>query len=191
MGTLTRCLLPALLLCGCGQEPIRKDTAGVDTEDRVVAGPSQSPDQQAAAAICINELMPVNDHALVLDDGATPDWVELHNPAELTVALDGWQLHNETDGGSASLDGLSIEAGGYLLLFADEGAQNEPEHLPFKLVSDGGALWLESPDGGGERLTFGWADDDHAIAKATDCCTEADCLEHRYRGTPGDTNTGG
>ena len=175
-------------LLACGSPPLSQSGPG-DTGSEVVAGPSQAPDQLAAAAICINELMAVNDYALVLDDGSSPDWVELHNPTDRSVSLDGWKLHGEgAEGGTGSLDGLSMEPGGFLLLYADEGAGRGPLSQPFKLNSDGGAVWLESPDGGGERLSFGWMDDDHSVAKTTDCCEEPDCLEHRYRGSPGASN---
>lgn len=174
---------------GCGSDPVPKDTGPVvDTTDRVVVGPSESPDQVAARAVCINELMAVNDYALVLEDGASPDWIELHNPSESTVALDGWTLENEADGQSASLDGLAVEPGGFLLLYADDSAQSGAEHLAFKLSSDGGSVRLKAPDGGGERLGFGSIDDDHSVARNTDCCPEPDCLAHRYRGTPGESN---
>ena len=76
-----------------------------------LTGPSQSPDELAATTICISELMPVNDFSLMLDDGATPDWVELHNPSEYPVCVDEGQLHNEGTGTSAAHDGIAIEEG--------------------------------------------------------------------------------
>ena len=189
MGPVKRPPLWLLCLTACGA-PTLDQSSGTDVADEsTLTGPSQTPAEAAATTICINELMPVNDFSLVLDDGNSPDWVELHNPSDYLVSLDGWQLHNEATGVSGALDGLSIEAGAWLLLYADEGEQGGALSLPFKLSSDGGSLWLESPDGGGERLTFGWSDDDHAIAKQTDCCDIADCLEHRYRGSPGESNS--
>jgi len=179
----------AVFAVGCGSAPATKDTGpAVDTDDRVVQGPSETPDQVASSAVCLNELMAVNDYALVLEDGTSPDWVELHNPSEIAVSLDGWALDNEADGRSSPLDGLVVEPEDFLLLYASEGAQSGPEHLAFNLSSDGGSVFLKAPDGGGERMVFGRLEDDHSVARDTDCCTEPDCLAHRYRGTPGESN---
>ena len=46
-------------------------------------------------------------------------WIELHNPGADAVDLGGWRL---TNGVRFDLDGLSIEAGGYLVVAADAGA---------------------------------------------------------------------
>ena len=145
-------------------------------------------DPDAPLGVCINELMPSNQAALVDGDGGTPDWIELHNPTDAEVSLAGWALTDDPD---APLDDaprldLRIGAEGFLLLFADGEAGGA--HLPFRLDADGGALGLFAPDGRGQVVRFGRVEGDYALARQTDCCEGADCFAFAFRGTPGTSN---
>ena len=166
-----------------------------DTED--------TDDADYVLPLCINELMPSNEHALVLADGDTPDWIELHNDGWDDVELAGWTLRLETtsgddegggEEGARTPDPEGFDLGGngvlargdWMLLYADEATI--PGHVPFSLNSDGGSLLLQAPDRGGQRLIFGHVEADFAIERETDCCDADDCLNTVYVGTPGADN---
>ncbi len=48
-----------------------------------------------AGPLLINELMAVNDDVLADEDGDFPDWIEIHNPTDTAVGLDGWHLTDD------------------------------------------------------------------------------------------------
>lgn len=139
---------------------------------------------EALAPICINEVMPDNESTLAVE-GETPDWVELHNPTDDPVALDGWRISESRDGGTP-LDGRTIPAGGYLVLTADSLAPWAD--LPFGLSADGEDLQLIGPDGSGRRVEWGYVGPDRSAARTVDCCTDG-CWEIAPVGTPGASNT--
>lgn len=176
---------------GCG--PIEKSgttRTTVDDSGLVVQAPSASPDDLAAQSVCINELMASNDRSMVLEDGTSPDWLELHNPSSVDIDLTGWAVHNESEGSEGRLDALGVlEAGGFALLYADASSAEAP-HLPFTLSKEGATIALLRPDGGGDRITYGETFPDRAFYRTTDCCasTEPDCFAAEYAGTPGATN---
>lgn len=100
----------------------------------------------------ISEFMAGNDETLVLDNGESPDWIELYNPGTASVDLDGWSLSDN----AGSLDkwsfpsGVSIPAGGYLLIYASgQDLRNPAEelHTNFSLSQDGEFLALVNPQG--------------------------------------------
>ena len=96
----------------------------------------------------INELMASNSRlALDPDDAeATPDWIELHNPNEIDIDLAGFTVTDDLDDPRMHVLGeLTLPAGGFLVLLADDG--EDGIHLPFKLGSDGDAVGLYDPDG--------------------------------------------
>lgn len=152
-----------LALLGCGQ---------------VVPGPAVVPPD-----VCINELMPRNEAAYIVDD-TTPDWIELH--ADEDVDLTDWTLADSA-GNTWNLRGETLPAGGFLVLALD--GEKGKGHVPFSLSSDGDTLTLTNPNGDESALQFGTVQDDFSVARATDCCTGDDCLGFDYRGTPGLSNT--
>jgi len=140
--------------------------------------------------LCINEFMP-DDNASVADDlGAYSDWIELHNPGEETVALAGWTMTDDGDDptDSALDSSLSIEPGGFLLLYADGDSSLGAQHLDMKLSKDGGSVGLYAPDGRGSLINYGSVVPDISVARVTDCCSGEGCWEFVYGGTPGSTN---
>ena len=140
-------------------------------------------------ALCINEFMPDNDGVLV-EDGETPDWVELYNAEYQTISLMGWTLQVD-DGEPVALDPLGeSEATEPLLLIADGRDDVEGGHLPFTLDAAGGSLTLTGPNGTGERIRHGLVQPNHSVARETDCCDGVDCLVFDNRGTPGEENEG-
>ncbi|MCK6515980.1 lamin tail domain-containing protein [Myxococcota bacterium] len=179
-----------LILLACKQSAITLSTdSGFDSGSDTAPTEDSEPDtRQDPLPLCVNEWMPKNETSAADETGATGDWIELHNPGLELIPLDGWTLEDD-DSGPQALDGLSLAPGEFLLLWADERTAVGPTHLDFKLSGDGGTLSLYAPDGRGSVLGWGAVEDDYAIARVTDCCTEEDCLVFDWRGTPGGTNT--
>lgn len=179
--------LPISLLA-CKQSAITLNTDSDAVIDTSVTDDTAPDTSQDPLPLCVNEWMPKNETSVADETGATGDWIELHNPGVEPIPLDGWTIEDD-DSGPQPLDGLSVGPGEFLLLWADERTPVGPTHLNFKLSGDGGQLSLYAPDGRGSVLGWGAIEDDYAIARATDCCTEEDCLGFDWRGTPGGTNT--
>ncbi len=70
----------------------------------------------------ITEFMASNDNTLADGDGASPDWIEIHNPTPQAINLAGWHLTDEDD----NLDKWTfpnapqsmLDPGEYLIVFA-------------------------------------------------------------------------
>jgi hypothetical protein len=156
-----------------------------DTDDS--PGDTDPPDP-AAPAICINEWMPRNESALVID-GGTPDWLELHNPTGEEIPLDGWALlHGDPDAAppeEAALSG-TLGAGAFRLLY---GSGEGEAAMPFDLSEAGGAVGLRDPQGRLSYIRYGAVNDDFSVARQPDCCAGDGCFGFDFRGTPGGTNT--
>ena len=106
----------------------------------------------AGADVVINELMARNRGAhtnATGDDRA--DWIELHNNGALPVDLTGWHLSDDPfDLMKWTFPATTIQAGGYLLIYADKSAEpviSGELHANFALDTDGEALMLVAADG--------------------------------------------
>ncbi|NLE39614.1 MAG: lamin tail domain-containing protein, partial [Pirellulaceae bacterium] len=104
-----------------------------------------------AGPLWITEFMAANKGVLADDDNAYSDWIEIHNPTEAPVSLDGWYLTDDSDELTKwQFPAVSIDAGGYLTVFASDKDRTDPAatlHTNFKLTSDGEYLALVRPDG--------------------------------------------
>jgi len=100
----------------------------------------------AQATVRISELMAKNEGAWVDEAGETDDWLELHNFGDVAVSLEGFTLADQGDDPHA-LGALTLEAGEYLVLWADDELNDGPHHLPFKLSAGGDALTLRDAEG--------------------------------------------
>ena len=122
------------------------------------------------AAIVVNEFMASNQTGLQDETDAFPDWLELYNPTDAAVDLDGWTLtddFDETD--KHEISNLSIDAGGYLVLFADGDDEDGDRHLGFSLNADGEVIGLYAPDGSAiDRLEYGSQATDLSAARIPD-----------------------
>lgn len=167
------------------------DTAGAVFDSADDSAPDSAVDTHTTLddplPVCINEWMPSNASSARDELGAYPDWVELHNPGAEAVSLEGWTVTTDrAEAEPAVLGPLVVEPGAFALLWAT-GGDGEGE-LPVTLPSAGGELALFAPDGRGTVVTWGQAESDFAVARATDCCTGEGCLGYTYRGTPGASN---
>jgi hypothetical protein len=160
------------------------DAADINTEETLDLAPEPTP-----LPLCINEFMPQNNTTLEVD-AATPDWIELHNPTDADVLLDGWTITDDKDIPDMHLlaGGLSVPPGGFLLLYPDSLPELGPEHLSFSLDVEGDDVALFAPDGQGSIVNYGTVDGDIAVARRWDCCDEPLCWEFLFSGTPGTSN---
>ena len=138
----------------------------------------------------INEFMASNTSGAQDAGGAYPDWIEIYNGGSETVDLGGWTISDDLDEPDkhSLASELSIEAGGFLLLYADDDEEEGPEHLSFKLAAEGESLGLYRPDGGAiDELDFGAMGEDIAQARVPD---GSDTWEVTDAPTPGGSNGG-
>ncbi len=102
-------------------------------------------------SVRINEFMAANATGLADEDGAQPDWIELHNPLAAPVNLASWRLTDDpADLALWTFPAVSIPAGGYLVVFAsgkNRAALTGNLHSNFSLDSTGEPLLLVKPDG--------------------------------------------
>ncbi len=121
--------------------------------------PAESPAPLPAEvpALRLNEVMANNQGTILDPRGGRADWVELYNGTSEAVNLDGWTVAQHWNpAGAHPLDGLALDAGGHLLLWADGEPDLGPDHLAFSLDSDGDALALYAPGGiPADGLTIG------------------------------------
>ncbi len=178
----------SLLLVGCGLTETPRPVAAPPPAARPDTGDEAYVDVDYP--LCINEFMPANKTGRELDDGTHPDWIELFNAGETDISLDRWVISDDReDRVKHRLDAeLVVPAGGALVLVASGQPELGTEHLGFKLSKEGGEIVLFEPDGDGQVVEYGLVADDFSVARKTDCCTEADCLDFSFRGTDGISN---
>jgi len=170
-----------LLGLGCGGEV----PEALPTTDTGATSPgSTTPTFTAPIQICINEVMTENSGALEVD-GTWPDWIELHNPTTAAVSLEDWFIHDEDGSSHRFTSADTIEAGGFLLLYASE--VDAEGHLPFKLDNDGDSVVVVRTDQDFIQVDLPASAADWSFARETDCCV-GDCWTSALWGTPGASN---
>ncbi|HYW77946.1 MAG TPA: lamin tail domain-containing protein, partial [Thermoguttaceae bacterium] len=104
-----------------------------------------------AGPLLISEFMASNDSRLSDEDGAFPDWIEIYNPTGEAIDLADWSLTDDaTDLQQWQFPSVTIESGGYQIVFASEKDRHDPLselHTNFSLDRDGEYLALVRPDG--------------------------------------------
>ncbi len=112
----------------------------------------------AGADVVITEFMASNDSTLLDGNGASSDWVELHNSGSNAVDLAGWYLSDDPEElDKWAFPSTNIAAGGYIVVFAsgtDGAAYVDPAgylHATFRLSRNddgqGECVALVQPDG--------------------------------------------
>ncbi|NNC42248.1 MAG: hypothetical protein HKO03_03270 [Acidimicrobiia bacterium] len=107
------------------------------------------PAAAATGTIQITEFMASNSTTLFDEDGASSDWIELHNPGGSAVDITGWYLSDdETNPTRWQLPARTIQPGGYLIVFASSKNRTGSElHTNFGLSANGEYLGLREADG--------------------------------------------
>jgi spore coat protein CotH len=98
--------------------------------------------------VVINEVMASNVSTVTDPAGQFDDWFELYNNSNESVDLSGYFLSDKSDNPTKFriADGISIEANGYLIFWADENGTQGATHCNFKLSGDGEIVSLYRPD---------------------------------------------
>ncbi len=104
-------------------------------------------------SLVISELMALN-HTTLPDEETEPDypdWIEIYNPTNQTVDLDGWYLTDDVDRlDKWEFPSIDLDPHKYLVVFASEKDRRNPArplHTNFELDAGGEYLALVMPDG--------------------------------------------
>lgn len=141
-------VLLCIIFAACGKsQPAPKatpvPTAAPTPQPTPEPTPYISPD---ADKIKISELMVKNDATLLDSDGEFSDWFELVNTSDSPVSLAGWRVSDGEDKSGWSFPDVTIDAGGYLLVFASSKESAGTElHASFSLSEDE-TLYLYAPE---------------------------------------------
>ena len=118
--------------------------------------------------IAINELMSKNSITEADEAGEYDDWIELYNLTNSDVDISGWHLSDNP----WSMDkwefpeGTTIDAGGYLIIWADEDGSQGDLHANFKLSGSGESLYLSTAEEYiVDQIVFPSSDDDMGYAR--------------------------
>ena len=184
----------SLMLLGCMPD-FTDDTGATAGDDTADTNTDTDTDTTPTTSVqlFINEFMASNA-SYVFEDGKdpdsgeqyTPDWIELYNPSSAEVSLDGYTITDDLkEPDKHTLSGVSIPAGGHLLLFADGDPDWGNTHLDFKLSASAESIGLYAPDGTAlDLIDFTDQAADMAAARIPD----GGSLQITAEATPGEPN---
>ncbi len=133
-----------LLVVAVGLMLFGTGSVGVEAQNRVAL-------QAAVPGPVINEFVACNKDSLRDKDGESSDWLELFNPTDEVIDLDGWYLTDDmNDLEKWELPSIQLAPGGYRVIFASGKNERDPAgelHTSFSLRADGESLALVEPDG--------------------------------------------
>ena len=146
------------------------------------------PGNKPATTVILNEIMAQNKTTLADAQGSFDDWIELYNTLDKPIDLSTLYLSDDIQKPlkwkfpSRTL----IPAHGYLIVWADEDAQDRPGlHANFKLSASGEEVLLSHADGLLDSVSFGSQSADVAYGrKEVGSGIWAPCLQP----TPGQPN---
>jgi len=116
-------------------------------------GETVNPDDHVSVEVpddlFINEFMANNDAAVEGPDGGYPDWIELYNGGNVSVDVGGMYLTDDLSNPDAWKfpDGTTVDAGGFLVVWADNDSEKGAMHTSFNLNANGEAIGLFASDG--------------------------------------------
>ncbi|MGE3310372.1 MAG: GNAT family N-acetyltransferase [Limisphaerales bacterium] len=127
-------------------KPFRTPTLSAIAVSLAILGASLSGMPALAADPYISEVVSQNHAGLRDEQGAHPDWIELHNPGETPVDLAGWSLSDDAGRPRRwTFTGGSIPAGESIVIFAS-GLDLQPIAFPARAPDQipGLALWMRA-----------------------------------------------
>ena len=102
----------------------------------------------AQPELYINEFMADNDNIISDPQGDYDDWIEIYNPIDADIDLEGFFLTDDlADPEQWAFPDTFIEAGGFLLIWADDDSGDAGLHTNFKLGASGEEIGLYSSSG--------------------------------------------
>lgn len=127
-------LVAAVLVTACGKGDGGDDTGPVGDE--------------GLPTVFINEFLASNQTGLQDESGAYPDWIELYNPGNRDADIGGWWMTDNLDNALKWQipSGVTVPAGGYLIIFADGDTDEGPHHASFALDRLGEDIGLFGPN---------------------------------------------
>ena len=122
-----------------------------------------NPNPPPAIELYINEFMASNDFAVPGPQGDYPDWIEVYNPGEEAVMLGGYFMSDDLVDPEAMFqisdaypDSVTVEAGGFIVFYANKGHESSVMNLDFKLSGSGEQIGLWDPSQNFlDSLTYG------------------------------------
>ncbi|MFW6348423.1 MAG: CotH kinase family protein, partial [Cyclonatronaceae bacterium] len=104
-----------------------------------------------AQAQLINEIQASNAQTMADEDGEFEDWIELYNPTDEVISLNGFGLSDDAERPFRwEFPDISLEPGAFLLVWAsgkNRRTPGQPLHTNFKISADGEPISLSAPDG--------------------------------------------
>ena len=94
--------------------------------------------------------LPPKEGDLLDKDGDSSDWIEIYNPTDTTVNLDGWSLtDSDVNLTKWQFPAIDLDPGKFMVIFASEKNILDPNelHTNFELNKDGDYLALVANDG--------------------------------------------
>ena len=105
--------------------------------------------------LVLNELMAVNNTTVADEFGEFDDWIELANTGPVPIALSGLYLTDDMAFPQTyALPDTTLEAGDYLVIWADDDTEQGPLHAAFKLTSGGETVFLLDGAVVADQVTF-------------------------------------
>ena len=96
----------------------------------------------------INEFMANNDAAVIDSEGNYPDWIELYNSGNESIDLGGMFLSDDLTVPKWQFPlGTTIDAGGFIVIWADSSSSDGSLHASFSLNASGEVIGLFASDG--------------------------------------------
>lgn len=149
-----------------------------------------------SSSLAITEIMTTNSSTLQTADQGTPDWIEIYNSSLSDIDLTGFSLSdNLKNPDKWVFSGVTIKAGGYLLVYASgESATEVSEkageiHAAFRLNAEGDELIMTSPTGQVlARLTIPALPSDISYGLSPSASTASDPYYFFGAPTPGQQN---
>ena len=168
--------LPILLIACSGAKESTESSTEASTEPTNEAD-SEPSTEETEVSLFLNEILAKSD--------TTADWVEIYNDGDAVADLSGYLLQDSARESWALPSGTEIEAGGYLLIWADDAAE-EGLHAPFKFSKDGEVVTLLTPSGEVlDEVEFPELAAEESYARIED---GGDLWEIRTDITPGESN---
>jgi hypothetical protein len=154
-------------------EVIRQNSLGVWQSEASATTATWTVANGSPGRVVLNEVLARNVSALT-NGGAFPDAIELYNPGGQAVDLSLMGLSDDQANRFKYIFPLGawLDAGQYLVVFADTDMGAPGFHLGFKLNQDGESLYLSAPAGAGgailDSVSFGLQLPDLSVGRLAD-----------------------
>jgi len=112
-----------------------------------------NPNPPSPTTLYINEFMASNDGAVPGPQGDYPDWIEIYNAGSEAVMLGGYYMSDDLNDPekmfqipSTYPDSVTVQAGGFIVFYANSDPDWSVLNLNFKLSGGGEHIGLWNPD---------------------------------------------